>query len=88
MPHMAVLVVMRLANMRRVHPRQNDSRACSRCGERVGIYPSGQHVIAAHPGIEIVCEVCIQRAEVDAAFLAPGAKREASESVPVIDEGE
>jgi hypothetical protein len=77
-----LLVVMRLGNMQRVHPGQDNSRTCARCGERVGIYPSGQQVIAAHPEFEIVCEICIERTHVDLTFLAPGAECERAESVP------
>jgi hypothetical protein len=58
MRHGEALVVMRLIDMHRVHPSQDDSRSCSRCGERVGIYPSSQAALKAHPGMAIVCSVC------------------------------
>jgi hypothetical protein len=54
----AELVAMRLANMARVHPAQDNSRACSKCGRQVGIYPSGQRALRHNPKIKIVCEVC------------------------------
>lgn len=52
------LTVMRLADMHRMHPQQDNSRTCDLCGARVGIYPSGLSAIKAHPAIEIVCSVC------------------------------
>ena len=45
---MTILVVMRLAEMRRIHPAQIES-VCDGCGQKVGIYPSGQNIIAADP---------------------------------------
>jgi hypothetical protein len=73
-----ILVVMRLADMTRVHPAQDNSRVCSRCGERVGLYPSGQRVLRARPQTQIVCHVCIlkDRREGDIGVLAPGALEE------------
>ena len=74
-----ILVVMRRANMARVHPRMIIS-LCDRCGHPVGVYPSGQRVIAAlHP--ELVCEIC--QGPVTGSLLAPGAFEEKAESVPV-----
>ena len=52
------LVTMRLEDMARVHPAQDDSRVCSTCGHQVGIYPSGQRALAANPGIALICQVC------------------------------
>ena len=51
------LLCMRLDEMYNVHPQQVES-ACSRCGAVVGIYPSGQGVLRAHPGTKIVCNHC------------------------------
>ena len=76
---MADLIVMRLADMHRVHPEQDDSRVCSRCGEQVGIYPSGQDVLRRNPTVQIVCSHCMSG--YDIALLAPGARRELFESV-------
>ncbi len=74
------LIVMRLANMSRVHPRQIKA-TCERCGHTVGIYPSGQEAIRRYPIIELVCDHCMSG--LVAATLAPGAgPNEASESVP------
>jgi hypothetical protein len=75
---MTDLIVMRLANMHRVHPRQDNSRVCAACGEQVGIYPSGQAMLAADPSIRLICDVC--RTPADITFLAPGAEREPFES--------
>jgi hypothetical protein len=74
------LVVMRLVEMHRVHPKQDNSRMCAKCGERVGIYPSGQDVLRLHPEARIICSHCVE--PVDVAVLAPGAEREPFESVP------
>jgi hypothetical protein len=59
------LVCMRLADMRRIHPEQDNSHVCFRCGERVGLYPSGQKAVRDNPGIEIVCAVCAEHDEAD-----------------------
>lgn len=67
------LLVMRLADMTRVHPDQDDSRVCSECGQPVGIYPSGQAVIKQHPETVIVCNVCNDADPPDVMILAPGA---------------
>lgn len=74
------LLVMRLADMVRVHPKQIVSR-CSKCGEAVGVYPSGQRIMKEYAllgGVKLVCQVC--RGEHDLTILAPGAMEEASES--------
>jgi hypothetical protein len=52
------LLVMRLCDMGRIHPQQDNSHKCSRCGFQVGIYPSGQEHIKKHPNIRIVCTIC------------------------------
>jgi hypothetical protein len=79
------LIVMRLADMHRQHPQQDNSRVCVECGQRVGIYPSGQRVLAQLPSVAIVCSRCLwKRPQPDKVFLAPGAEGEASESVPTI----
>lgn len=79
-----ILICMRLDNMRRVHPQQVEDR-CRRCGEVIGIYPSGQLAIkmAAEAGDTMVleCEVCSAKmGGVDGALLAPGALEEPFES--------
>jgi hypothetical protein len=78
----AMLIVVRQADMRVVHPRQDNSRVCARCAQPVAIYPSGQLVLVAHPETEIVCNRCYRPGDVDVAYLAPGARAEARESVP------
>jgi hypothetical protein len=53
-----VLVAMRLKDMWKVHPDQDSSRVCSKCGEAVGIYPSGQNELAHRPDMKIICLPC------------------------------
>jgi hypothetical protein len=78
------LGVMRLAEMHQIHPRQDNSRVCAKCGERVGIYPSGQALLRRRRKVRILCNHCLE--PVGHVFLAPGAEHEPSESVPV-DQG-
>jgi hypothetical protein len=52
------LVTMRLADMARRHPAQDDTHVCSTCGHAVGIYPSGQRALREHPDMKIICQVC------------------------------
>jgi len=52
------LVTMRLADMARMHPAQDDSHVCAECGHAVGIYPSGQRALRDHPGLKIICQLC------------------------------
>lgn len=54
-----ILVVMRLEDMYRVHPRQKTYK-CHTCGHDVGIYPSGQDAIARNKDIVVLCQVCIK----------------------------
>ena len=55
------LVVMRLVDMYKVHPEQV-TMDCAVCGEKVGVYPSGQKAMRLHPGpVEVVCQVCTAR---------------------------
>jgi hypothetical protein len=71
---------MRLAGMHFKHPDQI-TRVCERCGQDVGVYPSGQEVLAEYPGAEIICDVCYQGtgSEFGPPAVAPGAKAEAEE---------
>jgi hypothetical protein len=55
------LVVMRLIDMHKMHPEQDNSKVCALCGEPVGIYPSGQAAIKTDPTMEIVCAICAAR---------------------------
>ena len=75
----ADLICMRLADMVRVHPDQITSR-CAVCGHEVGIYPSGQLVLKRMPGLRVVCQICMQPADVT--VLAPGAEAEPLQSRP------
>ena len=61
------LVVMRLIDMRRIHPGQDNTRVCSKCGFQVGIYPSGQAALKANPGAVIICALCASPQESDEA---------------------
>lgn len=75
---MRLLIAMRLADMRRVHPEQVVGR-CADCGHEVGIYPSGQNALKTYPGMRVVCQICHPpgtRSE-----LAPGALLEPLQSV-------
>lgn len=76
------LIVMRLADMARIHPGQDNSRKCSGCGQPVGIYPSGQSMIRRQPNIRIICNHCYKREPGDVEILVPGALEEPLESVP------
>jgi hypothetical protein len=51
------IVVMRLADMDRHHPREIIA-ACSTCGAAVAVYPSGQGALKARPDAMLVCSVC------------------------------
>lgn len=64
------LLVMRLADMERVHPEQVPAH-CHRCGHLVGVYPSGQNVLRQHPDAEIVCSVCAPPSAMGAPPAAP-----------------
>lgn len=72
-----MLICMRLTEMHRVHPDQIEDK-CSKCGETVGIYPSGQRVLKEVKNIAIFCNHC---ANPDYATLAPGAESESYESI-------
>jgi len=73
------LIVMRLADMHRVHPDQITD-TCALCGHEVGVYPSGQAIMREYPDrIRLVCQVC-KTPDPDAP-LAPGAEFEPFESV-------
>lgn len=52
------LVTMRIADMRRMHPAQDDSHVCGECGHPVGLYPSGQAALRKYPRMKIICQVC------------------------------
>jgi transcription elongation factor Elf1 len=72
------LLVMRLADMERVHPDQITLN-CSVCNHEVGVYPSGQRVLAQKHDVRIICQICKQPGS--NAMLAPGAKFEPFQSV-------
>ena len=67
------LLVMRLADMKRVHPDQITAH-CAKCNEVVAVYPSGQKLMREITDIRLVCQVCREPADVQ--MLAPGALEE------------
>lgn len=74
------LLVMRLAHMFVGHPDMVTDHVCSRCGETVGIYPSGQRLLASKgKRVDIVCEVCYGPVGQEAR-PAPGAEHEPAQS--------
>jgi hypothetical protein len=75
----SLLIVMRLADMYRVHPDQIVAR-CMSCQQDVGVYPSGQRVIAQYPNTVIICQVCAPP-QSPPWPLAPGAEHEPSQSI-------
>ena len=52
------LVAMRLTDMYKIHPQQDNSHVCAECGQGVGIYPTGQRALSHNPGMTIMCSVC------------------------------
>jgi hypothetical protein len=71
------LIVMRLKDMKRVHPDQITAR-CSQCQHKVGVYPSGQKVMREHGDVVLICQIC--KTPGAKALLAPGALTETFES--------
>jgi hypothetical protein len=59
------LITMRLIDMRRTHPSQDNSRVCSRCFHRVGIYPTGQRALRRRGDLGILCSRCWQPGEAE-----------------------
>ena len=52
------LVTMRLSDMSRMHPAQDDTHVCAECGAPVGIYPSGQAALRKWPRMKVICAIC------------------------------
>jgi hypothetical protein len=77
---MSVLIVMRLADMQRRHPGQDNSRFCPQCKHRVGIYPSGQAALKRDSTLTIRCQVCNEGAPLTVTALLPGVIEEVKES--------
>jgi hypothetical protein len=73
------LIAMRLDEMVVIHPAQTTLH-CRRCSAPVGLYPSGQRVIARYGAdrVDVVCQVC-QFPGPDA-MPAPGARAELGQS--------
>lgn len=77
----AVLAVCRASDMFVAHPDTDYTHVCSRCGEEVGIYPSGQRVLRQHTNVILMCNRCAPQGV--GWQLAPGAAIEPSQSLPV-----
>jgi hypothetical protein len=77
------LLVMRYEDMGRIHPNQDNSKKCSKCGHQVGIYPTGQGLLKKKPKTIIVCSHCVG-SDYDGRTVAPIADmmRESRESYP------
>jgi hypothetical protein len=82
-PRLKTLVVMRSADMRRVHPQTDFSHKCSTCSAEVGIYPSGQAIIRkfGEARVKIICNQCVDAGDVSHAQPAPGALAEIGQSI-------
>jgi hypothetical protein len=52
------LVTMRIADMTRMHPAQDDSHACAECGHACALYPSGQAALRKWPTMKVICAHC------------------------------
>ena len=52
------LVTMRIADMTRMHPAQDDTHVCAECGAPVGIYPSGLRALRKWPRMKVICVHC------------------------------
>lgn len=52
------MVTMRIADMTRMHPAQDESHVCASCGHAVAIYPSGQGALRKWPEMKVICSVC------------------------------
>lgn len=77
---MSILICCRRGPMRYVHSRTIEWR-CHRCGETVGVFPSGQRMLSEQPNLEIICEVCYVASGGKNLIVqeAPGAMAEAVE---------
>ena len=66
------LICMRDADMVNRHPKTDTTHCCALCLERVGIYPSGQAVLASHaPGmVRIICTRCADMSRYKATLYA------------------
>lgn len=75
------LLVMRAADMRRIHPQTDWTYFCSLCSEPVGIYPSGQKVLRDDPTTQIICSHC-RPPGVSVLAVPSGVPQELTESIP------
>ena len=82
------LICMRLVDMHKIHPEQDNTRVCAFCGQPVGVYPSGQKALREHPEAEIICQVCAAKTHDPSDVNAPAAPvaeivQEMRDSTPV-----
>ncbi len=83
------LICTRLVDMVKMHPHQDNSRACNRCRQKVGIYPTGQRALRLYPKIEILCISCaVAEKNVEVVNVPAGTieeiRQEFRESKPVV----
>jgi hypothetical protein len=84
-----MLVCTRLADMTVMHPKQTQE-LCSKCQHTVGVYPTGQVMMAKYPKMKVVCAPCAALSELDPSRdeIIPAGTieeivQERNESVPV-----
>jgi hypothetical protein len=80
------LVCTRLVDMTTMHPNQIE-KTCYKCGQLVGIYPTGQRALDRYPDMQIKCVNCaiMQPAdEIYSAGTADEIAQERRDSKPVI----
>jgi RNase P subunit RPR2 len=80
-----LLVVMRVEDMHVRHPDQIETEVCSVCAAPVAVYPSGQSIMREQGRlrVKLVCNACVEPFTLLRTKLAPGAREEKAESVPV-----
>jgi hypothetical protein len=87
MPKGIELIAMRYIDMTRMHPDQDDTHKCHKCGFGVGIYPTGQRALAENPKMKITCVHCASLAPPGTEIYPAGPideiMQESRESFPV-----
>lgn len=76
------LLCMRLADMQKIHPLMSLAEYCERCGAPLGVYPSGQRILAekGREHIELVCNRCAPSPVVG--LMLPETLNEVRDSIP------
>jgi hypothetical protein len=78
--------------MVKMHPQQDDTHKCSKCGHPVGIYPSGQRALKRWPNIAIMCAPCMRIETLPTDAYVPAAEtqdeftQEIRDSKPVVQQ--